>query len=202
MVTGEAPSRFSRVEDCENWDKVRKICPEHPVENVSWYEVQDFIKKLNASAGIKGCKGVPEDPRGCYRLPTEAEWEWAARAGTETAYFFGDDSSQLGGYAVYIANSGVRTHEVTTGWHNPNKLHGMYGNVWEWVEDSYKRILEGGKDPLIRESECRFTASGECRVLRGGSWSFNAEDLRSAYRGRYHPEDGNSDVGFRLVRTL
>ena len=201
LVTGEAPSYFSRPEDCENWDRVKKICPDHPVERVSWDEAQDFIKKLNASAGIKGCEGVPEDPRGCFRLPTEAEWEWAARAGTETAHFFGDDSSQLGGYAVYSGNSGGRTHEVTTGWHNPNKLHGVYGNVWEWVEDSYKRILEGGEDPLNRKSECG-GSSEECRVLRGGSWYSGAEFLRSANRGRYDPEGGYDYVGFRLVRTL
>ena len=201
LVTGETPSHFSRREDCENWDGVRQMCPDHPVESVSLYEVQDFIKKLNAFTGIKGCKGVPEDPKGCYRLPTEAEWEWAVRAGTETAYFFGDDPSQLDGYAVYSANSDNRTHEVTTGWHNPNKLHGMYGNVWEWVEDSYKRILEGGKDPLNRESgECVF--SEECRVLRGGGWISGAGRLRSANRLRYNPEYRYNDVGFRLVRTL
>ena len=200
LVTGEAPSYFSSREDCENWDRLREICPDHPVESISWDEAQDFIKKLNASAGIKGCEGVPEDPRGCYRLPTEAEWEWATRAGTETAYFFGDDSSQLGGYAVYSSNSGDRTHEVTTGWHNPNKLYGVYGNVWEWVEDSYKWILEGGEDPLNRKSECSF--SEECRVLRGGSWNNDAEYLRSANRGGDDPENRGGSVGFRLVRTL
>ena len=169
LVKDEKPSYFSRPEDCDNWDSVREMCPDNPVENVSWDDAQDFIEELNASAGIEGCKGVPEDPSGCYRLATEAEWEWAARAGTQTAWFFGNDPSQLGGYAVYRGNSGGRTHKVTAKWHNPNKLHGMYGNVWEWVEDSYKRILEGGEDPLNRKSECRF--SEECRVLRGGSWA-------------------------------
>lgn len=200
LVTGKVPSYFSRPKDCENWDSVRKICPDHPVEHVSWNEAKDFIKALNASAGIEGCKGVPEDPRGCYRLPTEAEWEWAARKETKTAYFFGDDLSQLDGYCVYSGNSGGRTHRVTTGWHNPNKLHGMCGNVWEWVEDSYKRILEGGEDPLNRNSECRF--SEECRVLRGGSWNYNAEDLRSAFRSGSAPGYGYGSVGFRPVRTL
>lgn len=200
LVTNENPSYFSRPEDCENWDSVRKICPDNPVENVSWYDAQDFIKKLNASAGIEGCKGVPEDPTGCYRLPTEAEWEWAARGGTEIAYFFGDESAQLDGYAVYKGNSGGRTHKVTTGWHNPNKLHGVYGNVWEWVEDSYKKRLAGGEYPLNRVSECGF--SEECRVLRGGSWSRNAWNLRSANRAENDPGLGNYDIGFRLVRTL
>ena len=201
IVTGETPSYFSRPGDCENWDRERQMCPDHPVENVSWDDAQvKFIKKLNAIAGIKGCKGTPEDPSGCYRFPTEAEWEWAVKGRTETAYFFGDDVSQLGGYAVYIGNSGGRTHEVTTGWHNPNKLHGVYGNVWEWVEDSYKSVLEGGKDPLNRKSECRFIE--ECRVLRGGGWNNDAGNLRSANRDGIDPGSGLSDVGFRLVRTL
>ena len=201
LVTGKTPSYFSSKENCpESWDKENKICSKHPVETVSYYEAKEYIRLLNASAGIEGCKGTPKDPSGCYRLPTEAEWEWAVRAGKKTAYFFGDDPGLLGKYAVYSGNSGGRTHEVTTGWHNPNKLHGMLGSVWEWVEDSYKLELEGGKDPLNRQSECRF--SEECRVLRGGSWNFNAEYLRSAYRIRYVPEFGNDDVGFRLVRTL
>jgi len=199
LVTNENPSSFIRPGDCENWDSLRKMCPDNPVENVSWYDAQDFIKELNASAGIKGCRGVPEDPSGCYRLATEAEWEWAARAGTETAYFFGDDPSGLDGYAIYSGNSGSRTHKVTAGWHNPNKLHGMYGNVWEWVEDSYSGKLAGGEDPLNRESECSF---GECRVLRGGGWSGNAWFLRSAFRIWFNPEERYNDVGFRLVRTL
>lgn len=201
LVTGETPSYFSRPQDCDNWDRERKMCPDHPVENVSWDEAQDkFIKKLNAAAGIEGCKGVPEDPTGCFRLPTEAEWEWAARAGTETAYFFGNDPSQLGVYAVFSDNSGGRMHKVTTGWHNPNKLHGVYGNVWEWVEDSYKSVLEEGKDPLNRKSECRF--SEECRVLRGGSWSLGARYLRSADRNGEVPVYRSYTVGFRVVRTL
>ena len=202
LVTGETPSYFSSFEDCkDNWDRVNKICPDHPVERVSWYEAKEFIRLLNVSAGVEGCEGTPEDPSGCYRLPTEAEYEWAVRGGdTETAYFFGNDSSQLGKYAVYWGNSGRRTHEVTTGWHNPNKLHGMIGNVWEWVEDSYKAELDGGRDPLNRKSECRF--SEECRVLRGGSWYSVAKFLRSANRNRYDPEDRDSDIGFRLVRTL
>ncbi|MCZ0931911.1 MAG: formylglycine-generating enzyme family protein, partial [Oligoflexia bacterium] len=199
LVTGESPSYFSRPEDCKNWDSVNKICPDHPVESISWYEAKEFINKLNASAGLKDCKGVPEDPRGCYRLPTEAEYEWAVRKDTKTAYFF-SDPGQLDKYAVYRGNSGGRTHEVTTGWHNPNKLHGIIGNVWEWVEDSYKKKLEGGKDPLNRKSECRF--SEECRVVRGGSWDDKAKNLRSANRSWVSPGIRYHYFGFRLVRTL
>ena len=203
LVTGVTPSRFSTSKDCENWDRENKICPDHPVERVSWHDAKKFIKLLNDSVGVKGCKGTTEDPRGCYRLPTEAEFEWAVRAGTKTAYFFGNnDSSQLGKYAVYRNNSGDRTHKVTTGLENPNKLKGIIGNVWEYVEDSYKAKLEGGKDPLNRKSECQGYFIKECRVLRGGSLYNIAKYLRSAYRIRYSPDCRVINVGFRLVRTL
>ena len=196
LVTGKKPSLFRSSKYCENYDEVNEICPDHPVEQVSWYDAKEFIKLLNASAGVEGCKGTPEDPSGCYRLPTEAEFEWAVRAGTETAYFFGNNSSQLGDYAVYRDNSGSQTQEVTYGFHNPNKLHGIIGNVWEWTEDVYKAELEGGNDPPLIKSEC-------CRVLRGGSWDSNAKHLRSANRNnRFSPFSKFIIVGFRLVRTL
>ena len=192
LVTGKRPSYFSRSEYCENYDEVNQICPDHPVEQVSWNDAKEFIRLLNASVGVEGCEGTPEDPSGCYRLPTEAEYEWALRAETETAYFFGNDLSQLGKYAVYNSEG---TREVTYGWHNPNKLHGIVGNVWEWTEDVYKAELEGGNDPLNIKSGC-------CRVLRGGSWDSNAKVLRSAYRFRYTLDSGLINAGFRLMRTL
>ena len=202
LVTGKTPSYFSRQEDCKNWDWLRKICPLHPVESVSWHDVQDFIKKLNASAGIRGCEGVPEDPKGCYRLPTEAEWEWAVRAGTETAYFFGDDPSQLSVYAVYGGSIINGTHEVTTRWHNPNKLHGIYGNVWEWVQDAYSEELPGGIDPLVTDE----SKNESNRVLRGGSWRYGGEGaeklFRSANRSGGYSYKEDISIGFRLVRTL
>ena len=100
-----------------------------PVENVSWEDVQEFIHKLNAKEG---------DTK--YRLPTEAEWEYAARARTATIYSFGNDERQLGEYAWYFPNSGNKTHPV--GQKKPNAwgLHDMHGNVWEWVQDCYDSI--------------------------------------------------------------
>ena len=196
LVTGETPSSFRSSEDCENWDSVNEICPDHPVEGVSWYDAKEFIRKLNASAEVEGCEGTPEDPSGCYRLPTEAEYEWAVRAGTETAYFFGNDSMQLGDYAV---SNSEGTREVTYGFHNPNKLHGIIGNVWEWTADVYKPELEGGKDPLNMSKEYR---DGCCRVHRGGGWNDYVQYLRSANRRMYNPVFMYHDVGFRLVRTL
>jgi formylglycine-generating enzyme required for sulfatase activity len=107
---------------------------DHPVENVSWEEVQAFIGQLNAKEG--GAK---------YRLPTEAQWEYAARAATVTAWSFGDDSRRLGEYAWYGENAGMQTHAV--GQQQPNGwgLYDMHGNVWEWVQDWYGADYPSGK---------------------------------------------------------
>ena len=196
QVTGKKPSYFKRSGDCDNWDRVNVMCPDNPVERVSWNEVQGFINRLNDSVGLRGCKGSPKDPSGCYRLPTEAEWEWAVRAETKTAYFFGNNLSKLGRYAIYRKkNSGGRTHKVK-GDRLPNKwgLYDVYGNVWEWIQDAYRRELPGGRDPLV--------TSGSKSVLRGGSWYSSAKYLRSANRGKASPYGSYDDTGFRLVRTL
>ena len=152
QVTRQRPSKFKRKGDCPgSWDRVNRICPDHPVEGVSWYETQDFIKELNRLVGLRGCLGSPKDPRGCYRLPTEAEWEWAVRAGTETAYFFGNDSSQLGRYAVYTENSGGRTHKV-----RGNRLANPWGlyDVYEMCGSGFKVLTDksclGAKIPWLK----------------------------------------------------
>ena len=203
QVKGVNPSRFKRLGDCANHKFVNEVrlCPDHPVERVSWNDVQEYIKELNALKGFKGCdKSLHPRVRApyndnCYRLPTEAEWEWAVRAETKTAYFFGDNPSQLERYAVYKENSGRRTHEVKgMRSSNPWGLYDVYGNVWEWVQDAYRIELPGGKDP--------FVASGFYRVYRGGAWLNDAKALRSANRPGFNPAYGNSFIGFRLVRTL
>ena len=203
QVTGKNPSYFKRSGDCDNWDRVNVICPDNPVESILFKEVWKFIKTLNASTGIKGCKGVPEDPRGCYRLPTEAEWEWAVRAETKTAYFFGNDPSILGRYAIYRKNSGGRTHKVK-GDRLPNKwgLYDVYGNVDEWVQDSYWGVLPGGKDPWARGAGVFPSTSLFDFVVRGGNWGANAGTLRSASRIKFPQHFGSFTLGFRLVRTL
>ena len=195
QVTGRNPSFFKRSGDCDNWDRVNVMCPDNPVESVTWDEVQGFIKTLNDSMGLRGCKGSPKDPSGCYRLPTEAEWEWAVRAETKTAYFFGNNPFKLGRYAIYRKNSGGRIHRVK-GDRIPNKwgLYDVYGNVREWVQDGYRRELPGGRDPLV--------TSGFYRVLRGGGWLSGARGLRSAFRGGDVPNVRGGHAGFRLVKTL
>ena len=170
-VTGSNPSRF-------------KGDTNRPVETVSWEEVQKFIDKLNSKEG--GTK---------YRLPTEAEWEYAARAGSTTAYSFGDDSSQLGKYAWFADNADNTTHPVGKLQPNAWGLYDMHGNVWEWVQDWYgKYTAEPVTDP-------QGPASGSYRVLRGGGWGHGAGKCRSAYRGNGAPGGRVVGLGFRLLRT-
>lgn len=196
-VTGKNPSRFKKPEHCDNYMRIGDVemCPENPVESVTWNEVdQLFIKNLNAAKGLTGCDGTPRSQRGCYRLPTEAEWEWAARGGTTTAYSFGNNPAVLPSYGIYSSNSGGKTHPVGSLRANPYDLYDVHGNVWEWVQDRYKGELLGGTDPL--------QTSGLYRVVRGGGWFNYALYLRSAFRNYVFPGFRLSNVGFRLVRTL
>jgi formylglycine-generating enzyme required for sulfatase activity len=168
-VLGANPSRFTG-------DSQR------PVENVSWEEVQGFIRQLMAQEGHH------------YRLPTEAEWEYAARADTTTDYSFGNEVSQLGAYAWYGDNAEGTTHPV--GHKQPNAwgLFDVYGNVWEWVQDWYGAYAaDAVPDP-------QGPSSGLGRVFRGGSWNDDARLCRSAFRSDVPPSDRFDLIGFRLLR--
>jgi formylglycine-generating enzyme required for sulfatase activity len=156
----------------------------NPVEMVSWDDVQIFIRRLNQQEGHKR-----------YRLPTEAEWEYAARAGTTGAYSFGDDADSLGRYAWYVGNSGDKTHPVGQKQSNPWGLYDMHGNVWEWVQDWYDSAYYSrspGTDP-------KGPSSGSYRVVRGGSWNHHAMHCRSANRYDLTPDIRNVYFGFRLA---
>ena len=159
---------------------------ECPVESVGWDEVQQFISKLNQKTGQK------------YRLPSEAEWEYAARAGTTTEWSHGNDESKLGNYAWYDVNSGRKTQEVGQKLPNAFGLYGMHGNVFEWTQDCWHENYAGAPtDGSAWTTGC----SSSNRVLRGGSWDLIPAGLRSAYRSRDGPVDRNFGNGFRLART-
>jgi len=156
-----------------------------PVEQVSWEDVQEFLRRLNTEEGVVR-----------YRLPTEAEWEYAARVGTATAYSFGSDVSRLDEYAWYGGNAAHTSHPV--GQLKPNAwgLHDMHGNVWEWVQDWYETYPTGAViDP-------QGPASGLSRVFRGGGRSNVAWRCRSSSRGYRPPESRLDAVGFRVLRTV
>ena len=150
-----------------------------PVEQVSWEDCQEFIEKLNS-------KGI-----GTFRLPTEAEWEYACRAGTT-----GDHAGNLDEMAWYCENSGSKTHPVGTKKANPWGLYDMHGNVWEWCQDWYGTYPTGAvRDPTG-------AAGGSYRVSRGGGWGSIAGGCRSASRGGGSPSGRGNLLGFRLVRMV
>ena len=161
--------------------------PNRPVENVSWEEVQEFITKLNESEG-----GM------LYRLPTEAEWEYAARAGSTTNYCFGNDARQLSKHAWYALNSGGKTYPVRQLKPNAWELYDMLGNVWEWIQDWYDEEYYANSPHYDPHGP----SSGSYRVVRGGGWDCNAGDCRSASRNVEHPGDHSRFVGFRLLRKI
>ncbi|MBU3967850.1 MAG: formylglycine-generating enzyme family protein [Euryarchaeota archaeon] len=166
-----------------------------PVEEVSWNDVQDFINKLNEKEG--GNK---------YRLPSEAEWEYSARAGTTTRYFFGDDESRLGEYAWYYQNSGKKTHEVGLKSPNPWGLYDMHGNIGEWVQDRwFKWVVDtwySDYHGAPTDGSSWESGGDSARVARSGSWGTIDWGCRSAWRFGYVPDRRQNDVGFRLMRDL
>jgi len=142
---------------------------------------------------VKFCEWLSRKTSRTVRLPTEAEWEYACRAGSTTAYCFGDSDKQLGDYAWYSGNCGGKTHPV--GGKKPNAwgLYDMHGNVVEWCQSLYKDYPYSEGDG--RE---RLTGTGS-RVLRGGSWGFGPAGLRAAYRRDFHPSITYANHGFRVV---
>jgi formylglycine-generating enzyme required for sulfatase activity len=161
---------------------------DRPVIDVSWEDATAYAKWLSERTGQ------------LYRLPTEAEWEYAARAGSTSAYSFGDDPSLLGEYAWWGINSGNKTHPVGKKKPNAWGLYDMHGNVWEWVEDDYHRDYVGAPyDGSAWIDQPR----GANRVIRGGSWLFNdASICRSAGRSFSSPDNRMHNLGFRLARSV
>jgi len=152
-----------------------------PVECVSWDDCQTFISKLNSLTGRK------------FRLPTEAEWEFAARGGNNSNHTQYSGSSNIADVAWYGGNSGGKTHPVAQKQSNELGLYDMSGNVWEWCSDWY-----GNYDSNVQTNPTG-ASSGSCRVRRGGSWDDDAWLCRSSYRGSFDPGYSDDDLGFRLV---
>ena len=171
-VMGENPSRFQGCAQC-------------PVERVSWDDVQAFLRKLNAGGGR-------------YRLPSEAEWEYAARGGRQSRGYRYAGSNNPNAVAWYEDNSGEKTHRVGQKQANELGLHDMSGNVYEWVQDCWNANYAGAP------SNGRAWTRGDCssRVLRDGSWGLGPRALRSANRGRSTSGTRGDYVGFRIARSL
>jgi formylglycine-generating enzyme required for sulfatase activity len=152
-----------------------------PVEKVSWDDCQEFISKLNSMTGRK------------FRLPTEAEWEYAARGGKKSRGYQYSGSSKMSEVAWYTANSGSKTHPVGKKQANELGLYDMTGNVLEWCQDWYGSYVSSS------QTNPTGAFSGFFRVFRGGSWYGNAGNCRSSCRDSYNPGNRNFDLGLRLV---
>jgi formylglycine-generating enzyme required for sulfatase activity len=177
------------------WKKIMGTNPSHfkecgdkcPVENVKWADVQSFIAELSGSTGQT------------YRLPTEAEWEYAARDGGKMVKWAGTSSeNKLGDFAWYDANSMDRTHPVGLKKANALGFYDMSGNVWEWTGDFYAEnyYQKSGRDNPRGPDE------GTDRALRGGCWLDRAKDCRAAIRFHFNPANSFKSIGFRLVRQI
>jgi formylglycine-generating enzyme required for sulfatase activity len=169
--------QWKRVMGTEPWKGQSYVQEgdDYPAVYVSWYDAVEFCEKLSE---------MEDKP---YRLPTEAEWEYACLGGMTTNYHFGDDSADLSKYAWFCENAWdineKYSHRVAQKQHNQFGLYDMHGNVWEWCSDLYD---EQQPD----------------RVLRGGSWDLDSDDCSAWFRGYYTPEVRNDSVGFRLASTL
>jgi formylglycine-generating enzyme required for sulfatase activity len=170
-VMGTNPSVFNACGD------------ECPVENISWIDAQEFIRRLNQKEGVNK-----------YRLPTEAEWEFACRAGSTIKDAPGSAEGKIGDYAWYEANSDRKTHPVAEKKPNLWGFYDMHGNVLEWCQDWYDDYPEKAvKEP-------KGPSSGQHKVMRGGSWLGSPTTLRCTFRSQDYPIVRSNDIGFRLVR--
>lgn len=178
----------------------------NPVEQVRWSDAVRYCNKRSELEGLKLCYDLTTwkcnfEADG-YRLPTEAEWEYACRAGATTAYYFGRNETKIGDYAWYDKNSGG--HPRPVGKKKPNAwgLHDMAGNLWQWCNDFYQ-VDYYMKSP---RQDPRGPDEGKTKVVRGGAWRFSADNCRAGYR--YNESPGYADVcfgydiyGFRCVRN-
>jgi len=175
--------------------------PDYPVESVSWYDAIDYCNWLSDIEGLEGCYSGSGDnikmniDKNGYRLPTEAEWEYACRARTETVYYWGDEFDK--DYCWAMSNSGYKPHPVGQRKPNPWGLYDMSGNVWEWCWDWYDKDYYG-KSPTNNPTG---TETGKYRVNRGGSWYSYDHYCSSSHRGDDEPKLMAKSNGFRIMKT-
>ena len=194
IVNIEKPYHLGKYEVTQKqWVKVMGDNPSDfegdnlPVVSVSWNDAQEFIKKLNEKEGTDK-----------YRLPSEAEWEYAARAGTTTRYSFGDSESDLGEYAWYSDKYGIEAHPVGKKKPNPWGLYDMQGNVWEWVQDEWHDNYYGApSDGSVWDGGVRSTM-----IIRGGSCTSDAQTCQLAVRSESYPVHRSPYLGFRLLKEM
>jgi formylglycine-generating enzyme required for sulfatase activity len=173
QVMGTNPSRFEE--------------PFHPVEEVSWFDAQAFLDSLNAREDVE-----------LYRLPTEAEWEYAARGGAQTPFSFGASTDSLRAHAWFNANADAHTWPAGRKKPNPFGLHDVYGNVWEWVQDAYSPLFYRFSPTVDPKND----ADSNARIIRGGGWPSVKKDMRAANRAWTRGETGSRAIGFRVVREI
>ena len=186
LVMGSNPSYFSgdkRPVEEVSWNAIRDNSGTYNWPNSTAVDANSFIGRLQKRTGL------------AFDLPTEAQWEYACRAGTTTAYSYG--ASENGDYMWYYSNSSSQTHEVGTKKPNGWGLYDMHGNVWEWCLDWYASSLG-----TAAVTDPKGASSGPNRVRRGGSWNYYAANCRSANRFISYPSSGYYDLGFRLSRVL
>lgn len=192
--------------------------PERPQVAVSWYDAAAYCNWLSREAGIPHDQWVypneigpgmkmPADylHRTGYRLPTEAEWELAARAGTSTAHFFGDGVALLDRYAWYLGNSDGHSWPVGMLKPNPLGLFDIYGDAWEWLQSRRVNFAGDQAETTVDLEDTQLVIANDvARTRRGGSWSYDKETTRSAHRGAntYFPDQRRDSVGFRVARTV
>ncbi len=190
-IMGKNPSVFQGDRVAKRHPETNRVVKEvdsanYPVEQVSWSDAVEFCQRLSA---------LPEEKKAgrVYRLPSEAEWEYACRAGSQMAYSFGSDEKSLVNFGWYDSNSKGMTHAVGLKKANAWGLYDMHGNVWEWCADWY------GEFPKGSATDPRGPEDGSFRVDRGGGWDYVAVDCRSAYRGWIVPSYRYRNLGFRVA---
>ena len=168
-----------------------------PITDISWHDAKDYCKWLSKKEDLK------------YRLPTEAEWEYVCRAGTDTKYFFGKNIKDLDKYAWYQNNSENKVHKVGLKKPNPWGIYDMYGNVWEWCEDiwedNYDNALSDGSALNKMQQSNSFLLRGVTlqairAVIRGGSFSNIDKNIYSSFRIFEYIDNSEPNIGFRIIR--